>query len=97
MARELGRARRTGATLAVAFGDVDGLKRINDTQGHLAGDALLRLVGETLRANLRPYDVIVRYGGDEHTRDDGSLNEDSYSGGPDAHGSPARRRSARQQ
>jgi diguanylate cyclase (GGDEF)-like protein len=65
VARELGRARRTGATLAVAFGDVDGLKRINDTQGHLAGDALLRLVGETLRANLRPYDVIVRYGGDE--------------------------------
>jgi diguanylate cyclase (GGDEF)-like protein len=65
VARELERARRTGTTLVVAFGDVDGLKRINDTQGHLAGDALLRLVGETLRANLRPYDVIVRYGGDE--------------------------------
>lgn len=65
VARELERGRRTGTTLVVAFGDVDGLKRINDTQGHLAGDALLRLVGETLRANLRPYDVIVRYGGDE--------------------------------
>ena len=65
VARELERARRTGAALVVAFVDVDGLKRINDTQGHLAGDALLRLVGETVRANLRPYDVILRYGGDE--------------------------------
>jgi hypothetical protein len=38
---------------------------LNDSAGHLAGDALLRLVGRTLIANLRPYDVIVRYGGDE--------------------------------
>ncbi len=49
----------------LAFIDVDGLKQVNDDQGHLAGDALLHLVGETLRANLRPYDLIVRYGGDE--------------------------------
>ena len=49
----------------VAFIDVDDLKQVNDTQGHLAGDRLLQLVGETLRAHLRPYDVIVRYGGDE--------------------------------
>jgi diguanylate cyclase (GGDEF)-like protein len=49
----------------LAFVDVDGLKAVNDSQGHLAGDALLRLLGESLRANVRPYDVIVRYGGDE--------------------------------
>src|SRR5205085_1605268 len=65
VSRELERAHRTGASLVVAFIDVDGLKQVNDTQGHLAGDTLLRLVGETLRANVRPYDVIVRYGGDE--------------------------------
>jgi diguanylate cyclase (GGDEF)-like protein len=65
MSRELERAHRTGVTLVLAFIDVDGLKEVNDSQGHLAGDALLRLVGETLRANVRPYDVIVRYGGDE--------------------------------
>jgi diguanylate cyclase (GGDEF)-like protein len=65
MARELERAHRTGATLVLAFVDVNGLKHLNDSQGHLAGDALLKLVGETLRANVRPYDVIVRYGGDE--------------------------------
>lgn len=64
--RELERARRQpGAVLMVAFVDVDGLKRINDSRGHLAGDALLRLVGQTLIANLRRYDVVVRYGGDE--------------------------------
>jgi diguanylate cyclase (GGDEF)-like protein len=65
VSRELERAHRTGARLALAFVDVDGLKAVNDSHGHLAGDALLRLLGETLRANVRPYDVIVRYGGDE--------------------------------
>jgi diguanylate cyclase (GGDEF)-like protein len=65
VSRELERAHRTGATFVLAFADVDGLKAVNDSQGHLAGDALLRLLGETLRANVRPYDVIVRYGGDE--------------------------------
>jgi diguanylate cyclase (GGDEF)-like protein len=65
VSRELERAHRTGATLVLAFVDVDGLKAVNDTKGHLAGDALLRLLGEILRANVRPYDVIVRFGGDE--------------------------------
>jgi diguanylate cyclase (GGDEF)-like protein len=65
VSRELARAHRTGASLLRAFIDVDGLKQLNDSQGHLAGDTLLQLLGETLRANVRPYDVIVRYGGDE--------------------------------
>jgi diguanylate cyclase (GGDEF)-like protein len=64
VARELERAARTGAKLVLAFIDVD-LKEVNDKSGHLAGDALLRLVGETIRANIRGYDVLVRYGGDE--------------------------------
>ncbi|MDX6569694.1 MAG: hypothetical protein QOH15_2272 [Gaiellales bacterium] len=66
IARELVRTRRRqDAVLMLAFVDVDGLKQINDSKGHIAGDALLRLVGRTLIGNLRPYDVIVRYGGDE--------------------------------
>jgi diguanylate cyclase (GGDEF)-like protein len=65
-ARELERARRRpGSALTLAFIDVDGLKAVNDSQGHAAGDALLRAVVESLRAHVRPYDVIVRYGGDE--------------------------------
>lgn len=63
--REIERAHRTGGNLVLAFVDVDGLKKVNDSQGHLAGDALLRRVGEALRAKVRPYDVVVRYGGDE--------------------------------
>jgi diguanylate cyclase (GGDEF)-like protein len=65
VSRELERAHRTGTALVLAFIDVDGLKEVNDSEGHLAGDALLQLVGETLRANVRPYDLVVRYGGDE--------------------------------
>jgi len=63
--RELERAHRTGTSLVLAFVDVDGLKAVNDSRGHLAGDALLQRVGETLRAHVRTYDVVVRYGGDE--------------------------------
>jgi diguanylate cyclase (GGDEF)-like protein len=63
--RELVRASRTGSQLMLAFVDVDALDQLNDRSGYLAGDALLRLVGETLHAQLRPYDVIVRYSGDE--------------------------------
>ena len=65
VSRELERAHRTGASLVLAFIDINGLKQLNDSQGHLAGDSLLQFLGETLRANVRPYDVIVRYGGDE--------------------------------
>jgi diguanylate cyclase len=63
--REIARSRRTGAPLSLAFLDVDGLKRINDQGGHAAGDRMLLEVANTLRAKLRKYDLIFRYGGDE--------------------------------
>ena len=62
---ELDRTRRTASTLAVAYIDVVGLKAVNDTMGHAAGDALLKDVVAHLRAHLRPYDLIIRLGGDE--------------------------------
>jgi diguanylate cyclase (GGDEF)-like protein len=65
VSREIERASRAGTSLLLAFVDVDGLKQVNDTSGHLAGDELLRAVGAMLRRHLRPYDVTVRYGGDE--------------------------------
>lgn len=49
----------------LVFIDVDGLKTTNDSHGHAAGDELLRHVTDTIRAHVRPYDLIVRYGGDE--------------------------------
>jgi diguanylate cyclase (GGDEF)-like protein len=63
--RELARSQRTGQSLVLAFVDVVGLKVRNDELGHDAGDRLLRSVVEAMRANLRSYDLIVRFGGDE--------------------------------
>ena len=63
--REIVRARRTGQPFTLAFVDIDGLKAVNDSRGHAGGDELLVLVADTIRTNVRPYDLIVRYGGDE--------------------------------
>ena len=63
--REMMRAQRTEQPFVVAFIDVDGLKIVNDSLGHDAGDQLLRRVVDDTRAYLRSYDLIVRFGGDE--------------------------------
>ena len=63
--REIARARRTRQPFTLAFLDVDGLKIVNDSGGHDAGDQLLREVAAALREQTRDYDVIVRHGGDE--------------------------------
>jgi len=62
---EVDRARRSGAPLVLAFVDVDHLKDINDSRGHDAGDKTLLAVAKTLAAQMRSYDLIFRYGGDE--------------------------------
>jgi diguanylate cyclase (GGDEF)-like protein len=62
---EIDRARRTEGLLAVAYVDVVGLKAVNESQGHAAGDALLKTAVRVIRAHMRSYDVIVRVGGDE--------------------------------
>jgi diguanylate cyclase (GGDEF)-like protein len=62
---ELQRARRTGRPLAVLMFDIDHFKAINDTCGHLRGDAVLAAVGRQLNDVLRTTDVRCRYGGDE--------------------------------
>jgi len=65
LARELARAERLSSELALVVMDVDGFKTINDTYGHSIGDAALREVSAALRAALRPYDLCVRFAGDE--------------------------------
>lgn len=67
MDRELARARRTGDPLTVALIDLDHFKAYNDTQGHVAGDVLLRDLVTAIRAELRTGDVIARWGGEEFT------------------------------
>ena len=64
--RELDRARRTGEDgIVVAFLDVVGLKAVNDSEGHAAGDEVLRVLVRSIRERIRSYDLVFRYGGDE--------------------------------
>jgi len=63
--REMQRSRRTGRPLTVVLVDLDNFKQVNERQGHLAGDEVLRRVGRALRQAVRPYDFVARYGGDE--------------------------------
>jgi len=62
---EVARAERHGHPLAVAYFDIDELKKVNDTYGHLAGDAVLRTLGSVIGHRVRTEDVPARYGGDE--------------------------------
>ncbi len=62
---EWGRATRTGMSVGVVVVDLDSFKRINDTLGHPAGDAVLQAIGHQLEASMRSYDVVARFGGDE--------------------------------
>ena len=63
--REVCRRQRTGDALGVMMVDIDYFKKINDTHGHLIGDAVLQEVTRRLAADVRPYDVVGRYGGEE--------------------------------
>lgn len=60
-------AKRTQATCALIFMDLDGFKEVNDTLGHDAGDSLLKVIAIRLREGLRKSDTIARLGGDEFT------------------------------
>jgi diguanylate cyclase (GGDEF)-like protein len=62
---EVARAERRQSALAVAFFDIDELKKVNDTYGHLAGNEVLRVLGQTITERVRTEDVPARYGGDE--------------------------------
>ena len=63
--RELSRAEREGNQLAIVMLDIDHFKNLNDTHGHMAGDAVLREFTRRITASLRPYDAVGRYGGEE--------------------------------
>ena len=63
--REVELSRRAGKPMSVLFIDVDNLKKVNDTLGHLAGDIYLKKIVQMVRACMRASDVLVRWGGDE--------------------------------
>ena len=59
------RARRRGEPLAVLLADVDHFKNVNDTHGHLTGDAMLRSLAAEMRQQVRESDLVGRFGGEE--------------------------------
>jgi diguanylate cyclase (GGDEF)-like protein len=63
--RELLRAERDGQPVGLIMADVDHFKFINDSRGHAAGDAVLRIIASAVAAGVRPYDSVGRYGGEE--------------------------------
>jgi diguanylate cyclase (GGDEF)-like protein/putative nucleotidyltransferase with HDIG domain len=65
LTRELARAERLKSEVSLLVMDLDGFKEINDNHGHHVGDRALREVADVLRQAIRPYDICVRYAGDE--------------------------------
>ena len=65
LGRELARSEREARPLGVVIVDLDHFKHINDTYGHLAGDAVLREAARRMQNSIRQYDSIGRYGGEE--------------------------------
>ena len=63
--QEMSRCKRYGGAISIAFIDLDKFKALNDRAGHDVGDEALRVVAQTLRAQLRSTDVPARLGGDE--------------------------------
>jgi diguanylate cyclase (GGDEF)-like protein len=62
---ELSRAARAGGDCGILMLDLDHFKRVNDTHGHLAGDDVLRAVAGAVRGEVRIYDSVGRFGGEE--------------------------------
>ena len=63
--KETARARRYHRPLSLIMIDLDHFKNVNDTYGHLAGDHILKELGELLRSRIRREEIVVRYGGEE--------------------------------
>lgn len=65
LSHSLSRVQRTGGLVAVLMIDLDGFKQVNDFNGHQAGDRLLEVISERLKAHIRSEDTVARLGGDE--------------------------------
>jgi len=66
---------RYGWTFGILFIDIDHFKKVNDIHGHDVGDEILKMIAKTLLNNLRPFDVLGRWGGEEFTAIIANINE----------------------
>jgi diguanylate cyclase (GGDEF)-like protein len=62
---EFARSARTGRPISIVLGDLDHFKAVNDLYGHSAGDQILAEAAKRMSSKIRPYEVLVRYGGEE--------------------------------
>jgi len=62
---EFAKAKRGLEPISLLIVDIDNFKKLNDTYGHLVGDAVLKRIGTVLKESLRKYDVVARFGGEE--------------------------------
>lgn len=65
--RELATAKRASVKLSIVYFDIDKFKNINDIEGHIKGDEVLKYIGHVLQTTVREVDIACRYGGDEFT------------------------------
>jgi two-component system cell cycle response regulator len=65
LGREYSRRSREGSCFGIIMADIDHFKQVNDTRGHLAGDAALKEAARRMKECVRPYDTVGRYGGEE--------------------------------
>lgn len=77
--KELATARETVVPLSVLLFDIDHFKKVNDTHGHPAGDAILKRLAEIVQKSTRSTDVVARYGGEEFIVMMGATNKDQAS------------------
>ena len=80
ISNEIDRARRTDGRFVLAYLDVDDMKGINDRESHTGGDLVLQALVRIIRSRLRPFDPVVRYGGDEFVCGMGGVDLDEAKG-----------------
>ena len=73
---EMDRARRSHGEFVIAFVDIDGMKQVNDRDGHAAGDHVLQTLVWTMRSSLRSFDPVLQIGGDEFVAGVGGVDLD---------------------
>ncbi len=64
--QEVERCRRYGGGFCIAIADIDNFKAVNDTYGHVCGDAVIKHIAALIRNNLRSSDIVSRWGGEEY-------------------------------
>ena len=80
ISNEIDRARRSDGRFVLAYLDLDDMKGINDREGHAGGDLVLQALVRIIRSRLRPFDPVVRYGGDEFVCGMGGIDLDEARG-----------------